>query len=451
MAQLPDNPTLEELGRIFTQAFKASGKSYEDFKQRQYNYQADRPPVAQMFAASPIAAATRQILPEKAGDTRLGKLIADLVPERYRQKVEGVGLGGYPAEALAEFSAERAQNPELRERSVEVGKIPIGPDGVEAPAGAGNYRAKAAQAAGVVAADLASDGMRNIWWFLNAPQAIAQVAMFQGINQATRRQQLEAPDGLGQGKFMGQQTPVIRNRNLRMAAAAPAWIAASMGVGNFMRQPGYKAVLPSEDDPTQTSNPAGELASRYFLGRSGALLPYEEFRKERPDVSQQEYNAYKNYLFSGKSPLKATVEGPQGPEVTFMGKSIPLATGLLPMAAAVVGARRGVKRGMTKVASKKLNKEQKSGSYKDEFDQRQAIEAMVADRRDNVDSVISDADLAREEKLLRDMMSNNENTVAKSIIANTSAYTGGAALSGYVLESLRRALKGRVPATEEES
>ena len=32
-----------------------------------------------------------------------------------------------------------------------------------------------------------------------------------------------------------------------------------------------------------------------------------------------------------------------------MGKSIPLATGLLPMAAAVVGARRGIKRGIERV------------------------------------------------------------------------------------------------------
>ena len=32
-----------------------------------------------------------------------------------------------------------------------------------------------------------------------------------------------------------------------------------------------------------------------------------------------------------------------------MGKSIPLATGLVPMAAAVVGTRRGIKRGIQKV------------------------------------------------------------------------------------------------------
>ena len=66
-------------------------------------------------------------------------------------------------------------------------------------------------------------------------------------------------------------------------------------------------------------------------------------------MSREEYNAYKNYLFTGKSPIKATLDGIQGPEVTFMGKSIPLATGLVPMAAAVVGARRGIKRGIEKV------------------------------------------------------------------------------------------------------
>ena len=124
-----------------------------------------------------------------------------------------------------------------------------------------------------------------------------------------------------------------------------------------------------------------------------------------------------------------------------MGKSIPLATGLLPMAAAVVGARRGVKRGMTKVAAR--------GGYKEEFDQDQVIREMKKDRRDNVDSVISDKALEKEERELRRMISGNEDTVAKSIIANTSGATAGAALSGYVLESLRRALKGNAPNTEE--
>ena len=29
---------------------------------------------------------------------------------------------------------------------------------------------------GTIAADIAGDGMRNIWWFINAPQALTQVA-----------------------------------------------------------------------------------------------------------------------------------------------------------------------------------------------------------------------------------------------------------------------------------
>ena len=47
------------------------------------------------------------------------------------------------------------------------------------------------------------------------------------------------------------------------------------------------------------------------------------------------------------------------------------------------------------------------------------------------------------------MQIRNENQIAKSVIANTSGYTTGAALSGYVLESMRRALKGKAPQYEE--
>ena len=36
-------------------------------------------------------------------------------------------------------------------------------------------------ALGTVAADLSQDGMRNIWWFINAPQALTQIATKQGI------------------------------------------------------------------------------------------------------------------------------------------------------------------------------------------------------------------------------------------------------------------------------
>ena len=36
---------------------------------------------------------------------------------------------------------------------------------------------------------------------------------------------------------------------------------------------------------------------KYFLGRTGNLLPYEEFSKYRPDVDVGEYNRYKAFKY----------------------------------------------------------------------------------------------------------------------------------------------------------
>ena len=278
--------------------------------------------------------------------------------------------------------------------------------------------------------------MRNIWWFLNAPQAIAQVAMFQGMRQASEKAtgpsnpQDPSKGGFDQRDYVDANEPLLKRRSVRMAAAAPAWIAASMGIGNFLRQPGYKAVLPSENDPTQTTDPIAELGSRYFLGRNGSLLPYDEFRKERPDVSKAEYNQYKNYLFSGKSPIKATADGIQGPEVTFMGKSIPLATGILPMAAAVIGARRGIRKGVERVAA--------SEGYQDEKMRKKLYEDLK-----NSEEPVDDRTIEEAFHEYRKKSEENESQVLKSVLMNSSAATAGTALSGYVLESMRRALKGR--------
>ena len=435
MATFPQDPTFSDLGNITQQAFKASPRAYEKYLMSQNpGLQLEMSPVAEMASSSPITGAFKQILPHKAKDVELLRLVASVLPEELKRGFENIELGGMSAEQKKEFSRMRAEDPELRRATMEVGKVPVA-GGQEAELGAGNYRAKAAQVAGVVGADLASDGMRNIWWFLNAPQAIAQVAMFQGMRDAAKKN--ASVSGLH------KQESLIRNRHLRMAAAAPAWIATSMGIGNFMRQPGYKATLPDPENPTETTNVAGELANRYFLGRTGSLLPYDEFVKERPDVSREEYNAYKNYLFSGKSPIKATMDGIQGPEVTFMGKSIPLATGILPMAAAVLGARRGIKRGIEKVQGPSGE-----GGYRRE---RQLLEQYKTKRENSRGSkpTATEAEVNDALRQYRDMQSKNENQIAKSVIANTAGYTTGAALSGYVLESMRRALKGKAPQYEE--
>ena len=88
-----------------------------------------------------------------------------------------------------------------------------------------------------------------------------------------------------------------------------------------------------QDDPTKTDNVIGEVAAKYILGRTGNLLPYEEFSKYRPDVDVGDYNRYKatkydkdlnldprdgnlNLLPAGV--LKATADGIHGPEVRFL-------------------------------------------------------------------------------------------------------------------------------------
>lgn len=435
MAEFPKDPTAADLRAIFTQAFKGSNKAYDAFIQRNNpDLKLENSPVADMVTSSPIAGGIKQILPERVGDTKLGQVVASNLPDRLRGAFLAAKLGGLSEADKQQYRDLRAANPELRQATVEVGRVPLQDGITEVDLGPGNYRAKAAQAAGVVAADLASDGMRNVWWFLNAPQAVAQVAMFQGMRQATANAAEGDPN-------LSPNQALIRNRNLRMAAAAPAWIATSMGIGNFMRQPGYKAVVPDAENPTETANAAAELANRYFLGRTGSLLPYDEFVKERPDVSRSEYNAYKRYLFSGNSPIKATMDGIQGPEVTFMGKSIPLATGLIPMAGAVIGARRGIKRGVQAV--------NKADGYSDERALLKEYQDKKQQSRDP-GSDVTDRDIEDALMAYRKQQEINENTVAKSVLANSAAITSGSALSGYVLESIRRALKGKAPQYEDD-
>ena len=147
------------------------------------------------------------------------------------------------------------------------------------------------------------------------------------------------------------------------ALSIPAGLAINAGIG--LMNPvggseGYKAVFPDEDDPTKTSNVIGEVASKYFLGRSGNLLPYDEFVKVRPDVSEDEYRRYKAYKHSKALDydptdgdvsvlplgyLKGTTEGIRGPEIEFMGRSLPVNDTLIPFVGAVAGTAAGARYG----------------------------------------------------------------------------------------------------------
>ena len=143
------------------------------------------------------------------------------------------------------------------------------------------------------------------------------------------------------------------------ALGIPTGIAINAGIGLLSPlggMGGYSAVLPSQDDLTKTDNVIGEIAAKYILGRTGNLLPYEEFSKYRPDVDVGEYNRYKAFKYDKEldyditdgdlnllpaGVLKYTAEGIHGPEVQFLGRSLPLTTALIPYAGALAGGVAG--------------------------------------------------------------------------------------------------------------
>jgi len=87
------------------------------------------------------------------------------------------------------------------------------------------------------------------------------------------------------------------------AAAVPVVLGALSGqIGSpleGLRPKGYKAVAPvsKEEDPSgrKTRSPLLEATMRYALGQRSQLLPYPEFRQERPDVLPSTYSQYRRY------------------------------------------------------------------------------------------------------------------------------------------------------------
>lgn len=435
--------TGDQLWEVFQRSLRASPKNYA--QHQRFDSDWENTPVYDMLESSPVVNLLRQRLPENVGSTQAGQWLLNQLPtpkapgtgvDKLRRAVENLPLGGYSERDLQEYSMARAEDPILQRYTIEKGLVPVA-DGVEVPTG-DSFRAAAAQAAGAAAGDFVSDGVRNIWWFLNAPQALASLAVLQGM--ATASPEIKASSG------MSTKVPWLKNRNMRMAATVPAWIGMSMAVGNAGREPGYKAVLPSEADPRQTADPLGELASRYLLGRTGSLLPYEEFVKERPDVSRNEYEAYKAYLFGNALPLKATLDGIHGPEVNFMGKSVPLATGLLPAVAAVVGTRYGIR----KAGRRLMRGEDGSGQVIRDQNGRPANLLRRAEdlRQEMHNPKVDDRDAARRAYAAR--QDANESEILKQALLYGAGGMAGAALAGQTLESLRRALKGRAEIEPEE-
>jgi len=145
---------------------------------------------------------------------------------------------------------------------------------------------KTAYGAGRVAGTFASDNMRNWWWRWNHPLGIANSLGDQ------------IPRVAGMVNRLGK--PKVVPSVLSGFALATALDLASGNTDPFNmaeggRPKGYSAILPSPEDPTKSLNMAMEIPLGYVTGRKGKLLPYEDFVKERPDVSPEKYQEYKDY------------------------------------------------------------------------------------------------------------------------------------------------------------
>lgn len=141
---------------------------------------------------------------------------------------------------------------------------------------------------GRAAADYVSDATRSKWWRWNALQA-----------QTTDL-----------GRYLGKKAGLNKRDAMLAGVAMTNVVELSSGnidlrnLGEAGRPQGYRSIFPQESesiDPTtgetktvkdftKSQNPVAEMGARYFLGRTGRLLPWDQFTQERPDVTPEQYN-----------------------------------------------------------------------------------------------------------------------------------------------------------------
>ena len=247
---------------------------------------------------------------------------------------------------------------------------------------------RSGQLLGTVGADLTQDNTRNFWWLLNAAQATGNVIQEKTMGMANPTLFGKSPvinpgtqkpytvkeakgskylDNSGQprkGVSINDQGE-IEKRNFEpghlAALSIPTGIAINTGLGlltPFGGAEGYKAAVPDSEDPTQTANVLNEIGQKYFLGKTGKLLPYSQFSEVRPDVSPEEYKAYSGFKYDNRTDLnpfddgrfvapggviKTTDDGIHGAELQFLGRSLPVNTGLVPYIGALAGGIAGVR------------------------------------------------------------------------------------------------------------
>jgi hypothetical protein len=154
---------------------------------------------------------------------------------------------------------------------------------------------------GRLAGDLMGEITRGAWWRYNHPLAIT----YQVGEKAAEKAGFT---------YWNEQAKKIKV-DPAMAALYGGGLAAAMNVasGNFDvqnldeggRPRGYSPIMANMYDPTESNAPLAEPVMGWIVGSRHKMLPWEHFSQERPDVSKQKYEEYKDY----QSPMNGTFFG----------------------------------------------------------------------------------------------------------------------------------------------
>ena len=160
-------------------------------------------------------------------------------------------------------------------------------------------------AAGMPADVLTNATRRDVWRYTNMHRLMSDV-------------------GQHVGPRLGLESPLA---GAAVAAAVPVTLGMMSGqVGSLtegLRPKGYKAVAPvsKEEDPSgrKTRSAALETAMRYGLGQKSQLLPYQEFRQERPDVAPSTFVQYRRYQALKPEAGKNVIVDPESQSFSALG------------------------------------------------------------------------------------------------------------------------------------
>jgi hypothetical protein len=235
-------------------------------------------------------------------------------------------------------------------------------------------QSKATYVAGRALHDLLTDGSRTAYWLLNHPlgalsvlgsaveqpvgivpdkQLISQILEGRGdkVNEQSILREHSERMGFSYGKeIRGIPYETARGVVPLLTAGLLTQLSGNQDFTNLAeggRTKGYQAILPTDHNNKETESVPLELALRYITGRTGRLLPFQEFSAERPDVSKEDYDAAKMHQWDkgalGLGLFKGTGRNIEGePEFTMMGFRVPMSAATAALAGlggAVAGSK----------------------------------------------------------------------------------------------------------------